>query len=147
MLGWPEVLLIFAVLLLVMGPAKLPEMAKALGTAMREFQQAQTTLETTTRNLDAQMNAAVNTLPPLSQPALVSPTSPNPILIAATGPVDAQPAVAAAASALTQEEEIDPRLGEVAETLGIDACGKTEEQLRTEIMDAIRGQEKEKEVK
>ena len=40
MLGWQEVVLIFAILLLVFGPTKLPKIARELGKAMREFNKA-----------------------------------------------------------------------------------------------------------
>jgi TatA/E family protein of Tat protein translocase len=36
-IGFPELLLIFIVVLLVFGPKKLPEFAKLLGKAVREF--------------------------------------------------------------------------------------------------------------
>jgi len=39
-LGWQEVILIFAILLFVFGPTKLPKIAKELGRAMREFNKA-----------------------------------------------------------------------------------------------------------
>lgn len=39
-LGGPEVLLIFAVLLLLFGGAKLPELAKGLGRSIKEFKHA-----------------------------------------------------------------------------------------------------------
>jgi sec-independent protein translocase protein TatA len=36
-LGWPELLLILAVLLLLFGARKLPEMARSLGKSTKEF--------------------------------------------------------------------------------------------------------------
>jgi TatA/E family protein of Tat protein translocase len=39
-LGMPEIILILVVALIVMGPKKLPEMAKALGKGLREFRKA-----------------------------------------------------------------------------------------------------------
>jgi sec-independent protein translocase protein TatA len=39
-LGGPEVLLIFAVLLLLFGGSKLPELAKGLGKSIKEFKHA-----------------------------------------------------------------------------------------------------------
>jgi TatA/E family protein of Tat protein translocase len=36
-IGFPELLLVFVVVLLVFGPKKLPEFAKLLGKALREF--------------------------------------------------------------------------------------------------------------
>jgi sec-independent protein translocase protein TatA len=40
LLGWPEVLLIFVVLLFIFGPKKLPQLAKDLGKAWQEFKAA-----------------------------------------------------------------------------------------------------------
>lgn len=39
-LGTPEIVLILIVALIVMGPKKLPEMAKSLGKGLREFRKA-----------------------------------------------------------------------------------------------------------
>jgi len=39
-LGFQELIVIFIVALLVIGPRKLPDLAKALGKAFREFKQA-----------------------------------------------------------------------------------------------------------
>jgi sec-independent protein translocase protein TatA len=41
-LGGPEVLLIFAVLMLLFGGSKLPELAKGLGKSIKEFKRAST---------------------------------------------------------------------------------------------------------
>ncbi len=38
--GWPEMLLIFGVVLLVFGPQKLPEVAEAMGKSIRKFRSA-----------------------------------------------------------------------------------------------------------
>ncbi len=137
-MGWPEILLIFAVLLLVMGPSKLPEMAKALGTAIREFQRATTTMEQETRKLETQLTAATNTLPPLAQPGLVAPTTTPEQVIAPATPAAPETAI----SVPPANDDRKERLNEIAKTLSIDSEGKTEEQLRTEIMDALDGQTK-----
>jgi Tat protein translocase TatB subunit len=39
-IGMPELILILVVALIVLGPKRLPEMAKSLGKALREFQKA-----------------------------------------------------------------------------------------------------------
>ncbi len=39
-IGWPEVLIILAVLLLLFGAKRLPEMGRSLGKSMREFRSA-----------------------------------------------------------------------------------------------------------
>ena len=40
MVGWQEMILIFAILLLVFGPTKLPKIARELGKAWNEFNKA-----------------------------------------------------------------------------------------------------------
>jgi TatA/E family protein of Tat protein translocase len=44
-LGMPEILVILAVALIVIGPKKLPELAKSLGKAIGEFRRATTDLK------------------------------------------------------------------------------------------------------
>ena len=39
-IGMPELILILAIALIVIGPKKLPDLAKSLGRAMREFKRA-----------------------------------------------------------------------------------------------------------
>ena len=40
MIGWQEMILVFAILLLVFGPTKLPKIARELGKAWNEFNKA-----------------------------------------------------------------------------------------------------------
>jgi len=44
-IGMPEMILILAIALIVLGPKKLPDLAKSLGRAMREFKKATTELK------------------------------------------------------------------------------------------------------
>lgn len=44
-IGMPEMILILAVALIVIGPKKLPDLAKSLGKAMREFKKATSDLK------------------------------------------------------------------------------------------------------
>ena len=46
-IGMPELLIILAVALLVLGPKKLPEIARSLGRGMAEFRRASTELRNT----------------------------------------------------------------------------------------------------
>jgi sec-independent protein translocase protein TatA len=39
-LGWPEIILIFAVILLLFGAKRLPDVAKSLGRGIQEFKKA-----------------------------------------------------------------------------------------------------------
>src|SRR5512139_2828045 len=55
-IGLPELLIIVAIALIVFGPNKLPELAKAFGRAMREFKKAteevKESFETETKDLE-----------------------------------------------------------------------------------------------
>ena len=44
-MGWPEMLMIFGVILLIFGPQKLPEIADALGKSIRKFKSATTEIK------------------------------------------------------------------------------------------------------
>jgi sec-independent protein translocase protein TatA len=44
-LGWPEIIIILVVLLLLFGAKRLPEMGRSLGRGMREFKDAVTSSE------------------------------------------------------------------------------------------------------
>ncbi len=37
--GWPEILIVLLVALLVLGPSKLPQLARSVGKAIRELRQ------------------------------------------------------------------------------------------------------------
>ena len=41
-LGWPEILLILALVLILFGPKRLPEIAEAMGKSIRKFKSATT---------------------------------------------------------------------------------------------------------
>ena len=51
-IGMPELLLILAVALIVLGPKKLPELARALGKGMAEFRRATEELKDEFRQLE-----------------------------------------------------------------------------------------------
>jgi Tat protein translocase TatB subunit len=59
-IGFPELLIIVAIALIVFGPNKLPELAKAFGRAMREFKKAteevKESFEAETKGLDELKN-------------------------------------------------------------------------------------------
>ena len=53
-IGMPELILILAIALIVIGPKKLPDLAKSLGRAMREFKKATSELKDSIE-LDSEM--------------------------------------------------------------------------------------------
>lgn len=44
-IGWPELIIILFVVLLIFGPKRLPDMAKALGQSVKELRRAANTRE------------------------------------------------------------------------------------------------------
>ncbi|MDT7907788.1 MAG: Sec-independent protein translocase protein TatB [Candidatus Calescibacterium sp.] len=52
-IGWQELIVIFIVLLIFVGPKKLPEVAKSISKAIREFARAK---EEVKRNLSKQLS-------------------------------------------------------------------------------------------
>jgi len=59
-IGMPEMILILAIALIVIGPKKLPDLAKSLGRAMREFKRATSELKES-MELDAPLKEAKST--------------------------------------------------------------------------------------
>jgi sec-independent protein translocase protein TatA len=45
-LGWPEIVIILVIVLIIFGAGKLPQIGGALGKSIREFKKAQTDEET-----------------------------------------------------------------------------------------------------
>ena len=78
-LGGGEVILIFAVILLLFGAKKLPELARGLGMGIKEFKKA-------TRDVTDEMHNAMNenpappqkTIPPATVPNETQPAAPQP---------------------------------------------------------------------
>lgn len=52
-IGWPEMLLILGVVLLIFGPQKLPEIAEAMGKSIRKFR-------TATREIKSEVESDIN---------------------------------------------------------------------------------------
>jgi sec-independent protein translocase protein TatA len=83
-IGMPELLLILAVALIVLGPKKLPELARALGKGMAELRRATEEIKDEFRQLDneVQDSTTTNTIkeePYLSETQLdAAPSSPSP---------------------------------------------------------------------
>lgn len=72
-LGGGEIILILALVLILFGAKKLPELAKGLGTGIKEFKKA--TREVTDEVSNA-MDDTHRTLPPPSSPPAPAPTAP-----------------------------------------------------------------------
>ncbi len=76
-IGAPEMLIIMVIALIVFGPAKLPEMGKTIGKAMREFRRASSELtDELTREVDVKKEQERKVVPAIS--SAESPTSYTP---------------------------------------------------------------------
>jgi sec-independent protein translocase protein TatA len=79
-LGWPEIIIILVVLLLLFGAKRLPEMGRSLGRGMREFKEAVTTSEPEPKEINTTPTPATQaptTETPAQQPQPQQPKSEN----------------------------------------------------------------------
>lgn len=77
-LGAGELFLIFVIALLFLGPKKLPELAKGLGQAMREFQKAREDMMTEMHKpADAKKDVEVVATPVVNADAQLATESPK----------------------------------------------------------------------
>lgn len=85
-IGMPELLLILGLALIVLGPKKLPELARALGKGLAEFRRATDELKDEFRNMEREIDdaSAVDNLkndqvaePPAESPAAKPPATPE----------------------------------------------------------------------
>lgn len=93
-IGLPELLIILAIALIVFGPNKLPELARAFGRAMREFKKAteevKETFEAETKDLEDIRSelAQTNLLSDLTQELSQEEESPPPTLAEEVTPAE-----------------------------------------------------------
>ncbi len=73
MLGWPEIVLILVILLLIFGPSKMPEIARTLGEAFREFKKASEELQKTVEEPIPQTTSQA--IPQTSPPQVTPPVN------------------------------------------------------------------------
>ena len=98
-IGMPEMILILAVALIVIGPKKLPDLAKSLGRAMGEFKKAASDLkesmqiDTELKDLKTSFDNLAREDKKAADPPQTGPTEDNPVDTAeAVPPTDAAPA-------------------------------------------------------
>jgi TatA/E family protein of Tat protein translocase len=85
-IGMPELLLILGLALIVLGPKKLPELARALGKGMAEFRRATDELKDEFRQLENEQESSPHATEkddpslatPAEPPATPDPSSPDP---------------------------------------------------------------------
>ena len=80
-IGMPELLVILVVALIVLGPKRLPEIARSLGKGMAEFRRASTEFQRT-------LSASLEEAPPVTPPraAAPAPAATTPASTAAPAP-------------------------------------------------------------
>ena len=76
-IGMPELLLILAVALIVLGPKKLPELARALGKGMAEFRRATDELKDEFRQMEHDVDVASPATTPPNEPVTEPPPQPT----------------------------------------------------------------------
>jgi len=107
-----ELLIILVILLLILGPTKLPALARGLGQAVREFRKASSGF------YDEEHSTANASKPPKG----LAPTSPEP-----------------KQSEAESGREVDEALiKKLAEKLGVETEGKSPEQLKAEVIDKAK---------
>jgi TatA/E family protein of Tat protein translocase len=76
-IGMPELLLILALALIILGPKKLPELARALGKGMAEFRRATEELKDEFRQLENEPPEASAKTVDKDDPLLAKPADPS----------------------------------------------------------------------
>lgn len=79
-LGMPELIFIFALALLILGPKKLPELGKQLGKGLGEFKRASNDLK---RSIEEEVEKANRDEAEKAVPPLASAPAPGPQAVAA----------------------------------------------------------------
>ena len=149
MLGYPEIVLILALALLIIGPAKLPEMARALGNAMREFRKATSEFEAATRDLERKLPDLDNLdqhLPDLNTlgKELLTPTpsQERQAIRSKTIQESLKNEMAVPDLGVNPSNNTDKKVDELATVLGVDVEGKDEQRVKEEILDKVKALKK-----
>ena len=108
-IGTPELILILVVALIILGPSRLPELARSLGRSLREFQKAADDVkESLTRDIREEhdkndiLGPGIETAPPVEPPAEPGAEPTSEPAAEPTAEPDPAPADARAPSAETQ---------------------------------------------
>jgi TatA/E family protein of Tat protein translocase len=77
-LGYPELIIIFVVALIVFGPRKLPELGRSLGRGLSEFKKASNELRHTLDNEIRDEERRTKTAPPPTDHTIMPPAAATP---------------------------------------------------------------------
>lgn len=75
-IGMPELILILALALIVLGPRRLPEIARALGKGLSEFRRATDELKEEFRQVEREIDESSNQSPASEEPSIAASTPP-----------------------------------------------------------------------
>lgn len=75
-IGMPELILILAIALIVLGPRKLPEIARALGKGISEFRRATDELKEEFRQAEQNIEESTSESPADNEPSRAASTPP-----------------------------------------------------------------------
>jgi sec-independent protein translocase protein TatB len=78
-IGMPELLLILALALIVLGPKKLPELARALGKGMAEFRRATDELKDELKQMEHEIEESSAGATPKDDPLMDKPEETSPL--------------------------------------------------------------------
>ena len=79
-IGMPELLLILALALIVLGPKKLPELAKTLGKGLAEFRRATDEIKDEFRQMEQEIDESSTIATPKNDSVVEKPAdSPSPV--------------------------------------------------------------------
>ena len=81
-IGMPELLLILGLALIVLGPKKLPELAKALGKGMAEFRRATDELKEEFRQMEREVEDSAQAAAAADEPKIENPPQSTPTVAA-----------------------------------------------------------------
>jgi sec-independent protein translocase protein TatA len=71
-IGWPELIILLVVVLIIFGPGKLPDIGKAVGNGIKEFRRASNDIEESLRSEPSKA-----TPPPAATTAPAAPAAPT----------------------------------------------------------------------
>lgn len=130
------VIAVIVIVLFVFGPNKIPEIARSIGRARKEFESASKDLQQITKEIGnpAAILDRFTTEP--EQTAQTQQPSPAPT---ASTPAQATATPVEATATPSQPKTGDQILIETAEKLGISTAGKTREQISEEITNKVKG--------
>ena len=109
-LGFPELVFILVLALLIFGPKRLPEIGRTIGRGMAEFRKASTDLKRTINTelaLDEPIQPPVRSWEPLTAPERTAPRMPRAVV--EPEPVDTPDLPLSAAETSEVVEPLEPR--------------------------------------